>query len=268
MAFVLPVRKGGLGNQMFQVAAAMVYAKETNRTVLLPKEFYNKHNTQGEYAESVFREFIHRLDKPIDGYAIQTLLQNGFVQHPGEPGFEEWKPIDSSQNILLHGYFQSYSALRAHEGLIRRVYLSGLANYRKNFVDSSSRVGIHVRRGDYLQPPHNTAHPTQPVSYYEKALTYFPKDSEFYIYSDDLDWCSQQEVFQNLPNKVFIDEKNEVKALANMTTCLGGFICANSTFSWWGAFLGAYAEKKPVVVPNHWFKDDVDSLFPSEWIQI
>jgi hypothetical protein len=268
MSFVLPVRKGGLGNQMFQVAAALVYSKETNRTILLPKEYYNAHNTtKGDYADSIFREFIHRIDKPIDGFAVQQLLQNGFLQHPGEPGFEDWKPLDLSGNLLLHGYFQNYPPLQRHEQLVRNVYLSGLANYRVFLPDSVNRIGIHVRRGDYLKPPHSDVLPVQGLEYYAKALQMFDVSKmEVYIFSDDLEWCKQQSLFQDLPKKVFVDEPHEVKTLALMTTCQGGFVCANSTFSWWGAFLGAYSLRNPVIVPKAWFKGGVGNLFPPEWI--
>lgn len=270
MSFVLPVRKGGLGNQMFQVAAAIVYAKETNRTILLPREFYNSHNTtQSDYAETIFREFIHRIDKPIDAFAIQQLLQNGFQQYPGEPGFEDWSVLDCPENIILHGYFQNYPPIQRHESVIRKIYLDGLANARIGLQVSKSRIAIHVRRGDYLKPPHSDVLPVQSVEFYKQALQYFSSENnEFYIFSDDVEWCKQQSLFQELPKKVFIDEPNEIKALALMTTCHGGFICANSTFSWWGAFLGAYSVRSPIVVPKDWFKGGVGNLFPSEWIQL
>ena len=270
MEFVLPVRKGGLGNQMFQVAAAVVYAKETNRRILLPDEFYNTHNlTRKDYAESIFREFFHRLNRPLDQNAIDQLLANGFAQHPGEPGFEEWAPVDTSGNILLHGYFQNYPPIGRHEHSIRTVFLSGLANHRMYFNDSMNRVGIHVRRGDYLKPPFSDVLPVQPLSYYQEAIHICREDTtEFYIFSDDLDWCKQQKLFQELDEKIFVEEPNELKALALMTTCGGGMICANSSFSWWGAFLGAYKNRKPVIVPKNWFKGGVGNLFPTEWIQI
>jgi hypothetical protein len=76
----------------------------------------------------------------------------------------------------------------------------------------------------------------------------------------------QQDIFKNLPHKIFMDEPNECKSLALMTLCHGGFICANSTFSWWGAFLGAHAQRQPVIAPKDWFKDEVVQLFPKEWI--
>jgi hypothetical protein len=269
MSFVLPVRKGGLGNQMFQIAAAMVYARETNRRILLPKEFYNLHNSsKQDYGESIFRELIHRLDKPIDGTAIVFLTQNEFTQHPGEPGFDDWAPQDASGNVLLHGYFQNYPPIQRHEEAIRSFYRNGLGNYRILIADSSLRVGIHIRRGDYLQAPYNTVLPVQPLSYYEKGLVYFPPTSEFYIFSDDIAWCKQQALFQTLSKKVFVEEPNEVKALALMTTCQGGMICANSSFSWWGAFLGAHSVRAPVIVPSNWFRDGVGNLFPPELIQV
>ncbi len=268
MDFVLPVRKGGLGNQMFQVAAAIVYAKETNRRILLPDEFYNTHNpAKRDYSESIFREFIHRINKPLDQSAIDVLLQSGFVQHPGEPGFDDWIPSDLSGNILLHGYFQNYPPIGRHEQVIRTIFLSGLGNIRAHLRDRQDRVGIHVRRGDYLKPPFSEVLPVQPLDYYKQALSYFQAESiEFYIFSDDLDWCKQQTLFQELPKKVFVDEPNEIKSLAMMTTCHGGMICANSSFSWWGAFLGAHSERAKVVVPKEWFRGGVGNLFPVEWI--
>jgi hypothetical protein len=269
MSYVLPVRKGGLGNQMFQVAAAMVYALETNRKILLPKEFYNLHNErQTEYGDSIFREFIHRIERPIDGFAMQQLLQSEFVQHPGEPGFEDWSPVDLSGNVLLHGYFQHYPPIGRHEDVVRKVFLGGLANHRAKWVVSSNRVGIHIRRGDYLKPPYSDVLPVQKLSYYEKAIQHFPPTMDFYIFSDDIEWCKEQSLFQALQSKVFVEESDEVASLALMTTCLGGMICANSTFSWWGAFLGCYAARAPVIVPSHWFQGGVGKLFPPEWIQL
>lgn len=266
--FVVPVRKGGLGNQMFQVAAAMVYAKETNRRVLLPNEFYNSHRSPSlDYGDTLFREFIYRIQKPMDDLAIQQLLRNGFTQHPGEPCFEPWSPLDCSGHVLLHGYFQRYPPLHPHEEMIRSTYLHGLGNLRIDLKDSPRRIGLHVRRGDYLQPPASEVLPVQPLSYYEAALKHFDLSSnEVCIFSDDIDWCKEQPLFQSLRQKTFVEEPNELKALALMTTCLGGFVCANSTFSWWGAFLGAYKMRAPVIVPQNWFKGGVGSLFPTEWI--
>ncbi len=269
MNFVLPVRKGGLGNQMFQVAAAIVYQQEKQKTILLPDEFYNYHNTNRlDYKETVFKSFQHRYDKPIDDGQIHLLKNGGWIQHPGEPGFEEWKPIETENNILLHGYFQSYTSLQAHEELIREVYLDGLSSIKAEQLIQPSRqfVGIHVRRGDYLQHPASDVLPAQTTDYYKKALDHFNLQQHiFFIFSDDLAWCKEQDIFQSLPKKIFIDEPNEVICLALMTSCHGGFITANSTFSWWGAFLGADTVGAPVFVPPVWFKGGCGTLIPSRW---
>jgi hypothetical protein len=267
IAYVLPVRKGGLGNQMFQVAAAIVYQEEKGKTVLIPNEFYNSHNTkQQEYADTVFRIFPNRTNVSLDQIMIDKFLSWSFTKHSISPGFDVWSPEDISGNVLLHGYFQYYPALEPHEKKIREIFLKGL-HPLLSLKPSQGLVGIHVRRGDYMTPPYSEYLFTQDISYYEKALDYFDKDSKtFCIFSDDLDWCREQDVFQNLPHKIYIDEPDECKCLALMTLCHGGFICANSTFSWWGAFLGAHALRNPVTVPMKWFKDELVQLFPKGWI--
>ncbi len=255
---------------MFQVAAAIVYQEEKGKTLLLPKEFYNSHNTlQQEYGHTVFRCFQHKLDVVLDQSMINRLLASSFTQHPGEPAFEDWKPESIDGNVLLHGYFQSYTSLQHHEKTIRELFLQGLKPLLKSYKPSTEFVGIHVRRGDYLKPPYSDVLPLQPLSYYEKALQNFNlQEKTFLLFSDDIEWCMSQELFRNLPHKIFVDEPDECKTLATMTLCHGGFVCANSTFSWWGAFLGAYSLRSPVIAPKDWFKGGVGNLFPSEWIVI
>ena len=265
--YVLPVRKGGLGNQMFQVAAAIVYQEEKGKTVLIPREFYNHHNTsKQEYADTVFRHFPNRTDVSLDQNMIDKFLSWSFTKHSISPGFDAWTPEDISGNVLLHGYFQFYPTLEPHEQTIRDIYIKGLKDLVTT-VPPHDVVGIHIRRGDYMKYPHSEWLYTQPPSYYEKALEYFDKNSTtFCIFSDDLEWCMNQTVFRSLPHKIFMDEPDECKCLALMTHCQGGFICANSTFSWWGAFLGAHALRNPVIVPANWFKDECVQLFPNGWV--
>jgi hypothetical protein len=265
--YVLPVRKGGLGNQMFQVAAAIVYQEEKGKTVLIPREFYNSHNAlKQEYADTVFRHFPNRTDVSLDQCMIDKFLSWGFTQHSISPGFDAWAPEDISGNVLLHGYFQYYPALEKHEQTIRNIYVEGLLPLT-NHKASNEIVGIHIRRGDYMNYPYSEYLPIQSMSYYEKALEYFDAEKKtFHIFSDDLEWCMKQDVFRNIPHKVFIDERDECKCLALMTLCHGGFICANSTFSWWGAFLGAHSQRNPVLVPMNWFKGELVQLFPKGWV--
>lgn len=271
MNYVLPVRKGGLGNQMFQVAAAIVYQEAYKKEILLPDEFYNYHNKKGnDYSKSIFKSFTKRLNQPMDEEAIQMIERLGWKRYPGEPGFEVWKALDLEGNIILHGYFQSYSSLQPYEDIIRSTYLANLKDIFNEHIIHPSKdfVAIHVRRGDYLTPPINEVLPVQNISYYEEALKHFDTSKVFLIFSDDLAWCKQQEVFLNLPKKIFMDEPDEVISLALMASCRGGFICANSSFSWWGAFLGAHADNSTIIAPLNWIKDGCGTLLPPSWIKL
>lgn len=271
MNFVLPVRKGGLGNQMFQVAAAMVYQETQQREILLPDEFYNYHNKlNNDYSKTIFKSFTKRLNQPMDEDTIQMLQRLGWKAYPGQPGFEAWELIPMEGNIILHGYFQSYTSLQPYEEKIRSTYLKNLENIYKDHVIHPIKdyIGIHVRRGDYLKEPISSVLPVQSTEYYEKALEQFDSSKVYLIFSDDLEWCKQQEVFQRIPKKIFIDEPDELVCLALMSSCRGGFIIANSSFSWWGAFLGAYGDGAKVVSPLHWIKDGCGTLIPPSWIKL
>ena len=251
----MPVRKGGLGNQLFQVAAAFVYAKETGRELWIPKEEQsNSHNRLNLDYGKLFAEL---------GTLGSMNSVNTYTRYPGEPTFGPWDSMEISGNLLLDGYFQWYPAIRPHEEEIREKLLKGLGKP----TPSNTRIGIHVRRGDYLHSAFKDIFPVQPLSYYEAALKLVLKEGfEVWVFSDDMGWCREQRVFRELPGVMFVDEPNEIAALGLMATCGGGMICANSTFSWWGAFLGAYGKRNPVVVPKNWIRGGCGDLFPSEWI--
>ena len=227
--FVLPVRKGGLGNQMFQVTAGLIYAKETGREVLLPLEFYNTHkHLENDYWDTIFAGISHRIERPIDQNAIDMLTRvSGFIQYPGEPGFEVWNPrLEIQGNVILHGYFQSYTPIESHEKFIREFFLKNISKLQDHKMPHTQRVGIHVRRGDYLRPPFSNVHVVPGPDFYKKAFDYFKHADQYWIFSDDITWCKEQTIFSSLPGVTFIEEKNECRALALMTLCQGGFICA------------------------------------------
>ena len=125
-------------------------------------------------------------------------------------------------------------------------------------------VFIHVRRGDYVK--FSDIHYLQEDDYYKNALQHFNiPATQFLIFSDDISYCKTRDVFNSLPNKEFIDNPNELEVLAKMASCKGGAICANSTFSWWGAILSSSSK---IIVPNHWGKDEPKFLIPDNWTKI
>ena len=127
-------------------------------------------------------------------------------------------------------------------------------------------VSIHIRRGDYENL--SDYHVNLPESYYLDAMTCFSTDVRFIVFSDDIEWCKQK---INLPNTdvQFIIGESDWMDLYLMSWCNHNII-ANSTFSWWGAFLNTNKNKK-VVIPDQWFGPSQPSnvntkdLFPEEW---
>ncbi len=251
---------------MFQVAAALVTSFETGKTVILPREQKHIHRAHPHpYEDSIFSGFPV-LDKVLDGAAIESLKKE-FTLYPGEPAFESWKPLSAQGNILMHGYFQHYPTLEPHRKAIAERFLQGLKNYLQ---PPSSSVAIHVRRGDYLQ--FSDTYPTLGPSYYLRAVEEvekrYGKEVHYKIFSDDIEWCKDMDMFQSLKNVTFVEENDEIKSLCEMIACEGGCICANSTFSWWGAFLGAFQKGNPCIVPDAWFKEPIECIGPKEWIRI
>ena len=264
MKVVFPVRKGGLGNQMFQVAAALIVHKEEGHTVVLPEEMPHVHNRfHQDYRKTIFKGLDHTVNFHLNSFAIQRLEQEGFLTYPGEPGFESWSPSNSPDKLILHGYFQYYPVLQTHKQFLQDFFLKNLEIAK----GEPSVVGIHVRRGDFVQ--FSDVHYLQSPLYYRQAIYEIEKqvvNPRYRIFSDDIPWCKNQRIFQQLGNLEFIEEVNEIECFKKMIECEGGFICANSTYSWWAAFLGAYRQNSPVIVPKNWMKQYSGSLFPPEWI--
>jgi hypothetical protein len=123
-------------------------------------------------------------------------------------------------------------------------------------------ISLHIRRGDFV---FNENHPLQTIEYYKKALNYFDDKCSVIIFSDDPDWCNQQEIFSDSRFLVAECNSNYVD-LCLMTLC-SGHIIANSSFSWWGAWL---ANSKSVIAPKNWFgqpliHNNITDLYCEGW---
>jgi hypothetical protein len=260
---VFPVLVGGLGNQMFILTAGYVISRRKGCPLYLTANHnhYNQHNTlQIDYKQSIFRYFGNHL--PITENEFRT--KNSYIDcHRG--GFHPWDPSDFEIGSFLNSYFQYYPPFAPFEAEIRYLYKKGLEEFTTHIQHTAAFV--HIRRGDYLNNP--GLHFIQPISYYEKGvgllLEQNPDITEILVFSDDIEWVKQQQFFQSNPLFTFINEPHELKALALMSQCRGGAVCANSTFSWWGAYLGAYEMRNPVIVPKRWINEPIYDLFPSEW---
>lgn len=224
---------GRLGNQLFIIAAAYSLAKQQNCDFRL---------SEWKYANT-FKNV------PI-GYVGPT--HSTYT----EPAFTYIKPIlyTTFGTISLNGYFQSEKYFYNRESICDLFLAESTHNY-------SDRVGIHIRRGDYLQCSHvhNNLCNTE---YYSHAIEHSMTD-RFVVFSDDIEFCKQ---YLAKYNKDFIYHNgDEIDDLLSMSTCKGNII-ANSSFSWWGAYLNKNQDK--IIMPREWFTGDcIDSsdLHVKKW---
>jgi hypothetical protein len=125
----------------------------------------------------------------------------------------------------------------------------------------SDCVAIHVRRGDYVNNPFYVD--LMKTDYYERAVAEFP-GARFIVFSDDTEWCHKQEIFKNIP----MSKNNEINDLNIMAGCKG-IIIANSSYSWWAAYIAPNCGKVVAPSVDKWFTDGIErTKCPESWIRI
>lgn len=279
---------GGLGNQMFQYAIAKSIAKKRNDEFKLDISFYPK-QTLRKYELNQFN-----IEENIANNDEITRLagnENTWFKVKRKLGFNPKRPksyfsekettffdgevYSYEDNIYLDGYWQNEEYFKdIRDEILKDFTLKGdIAKEAKRYlsdIQNSQSVSLHVRRGDYVQNAHtNSVHGTCDLEYYQKAIKHIEQNVEnpnFYIFSDDIAWCKEN--FEFLENKVFVDDtKSAFDDLELMKNCKHNII-ANSTFSWWGAWLNE-SENKIVVAPKVWWASREDkNLALEEWFKI
>jgi hypothetical protein len=251
--------QGGLGNYMFQIAATQALAWD------LGVEAKFDFNSASQVHRNI-RDYQNNILGSVIDVSNPTFDTRYF-----EPdfGYNELHKID---NQILIGYFQSEKYFKHHkQSLIELFSLPNIMRYElfekyKDVINSDVKsCSIHVRRGDYLKLPEH--HPPLTMDYYNKAMELIKAD-KFLIFSDDISWCKDNFIGDQF---VFVEDESDYKSLILMSLCYDNII-ANSSFSWWGAWLNRY-EHKTVIAPNKWFgpaKGDIitKDLIPEEWLLI
>ena len=260
--FVTSKLQGGLGNYLFQIACGYALSLRDNKNFACFLDLIHQgHSNVNLYFDNIFRN-INFLEKEIlcDSY--------------NEPYFHYKQITNTDNSIKLDGYFQSEKYFSDFSEEIKKLFSidqqteNFLQQKYKNIIDNSKTCSIHVRRGDYLNV--GDYHPTQTQEYYNKAINFFDKEETiFVIFSDDINWCKQ--TFESLPNKIFIEGNKDFQDLYLMSKCANNII-ANSSFSWWGAWLNQNKNKK-VIAPKKWFGPALENhnthdLYLEEWITI
>tara|TARA_R110000851_G_scaffold267748_1_gene420235 strand:- start:6276 stop:7055 length:780 start_codon:yes stop_codon:yes gene_type:complete len=243
----------GLGNQMFCIAATASLAKDNNDTAVFPQL---SQSGSTPYLDSLFS----KLDNNDHDYSFAKYLSVELDIHT-------FNPIQYKDGMYLEGYWQSHKYFGHNRDLILNLF--SIPEKHKAYIDSKYEfkkptVAIHVRRGDYVDIPH--AHPLCSLSYYNAAIENFKElDCAYMVFSDDLDWCK----LNFPPSYTFVDESDYI-SLYMMSLCDHNII-ANSSFSWWGAWLNTNDHKK-VIYPKQWFGEmypgDISDRIPSNWVGV
>lgn len=277
---------GGLGNQMFQYAfyKALQMRFGPIKADISAFKYYPLHN--GFELEHIFELRLNYSSK----------FENIFLRGGYFPLGSIWREICRTRGVYYEckgatyfdscvledkgvkyywGYWQNIKYFQEISDQIRSAFvfkrqMSDKNLYIKELIENSMSVSIHVRRGDYVG--HSVLGGICDEDYYRRAIQCIEKsthDATYFIFSNEINWCKEK---LNLPNCHYVDWNKDNDSYVDMqlmSLCKHNII-ANSSFSWWGAWLNKNSEKI-VISPSRWFNEgdyDMSDLIPAEWICI
>lgn len=254
-----------LGNQMFQVAAVYSLALDNHCEAYFPDlatQFWWNFSTN---REQVFWRL--NTSNPPQPYESQF----------SDPHFN-YTPIPFTPRMRIRGLFQSEKYFVHHKQEILDLFAPSQAieNYLRSkykaLLSQPVTVGVHVRTylDDYGHLPNNRdLHQFVGIGYYERAISQFPRDAVFVVFSDRIEWCKEH--FASIPRTfIYIEAEAYYHDLYLMSMCTHNII-ANSSFSWWGAYLNRNPNKI-VIAPTRWVNPDwgyrTHDVIPTSWTQV
>lgn len=225
---------GGLGNWMFQIAFVEYLTNISGSQVFVDDqvEIAWQHSSNN-YMKSVFQKWNHLLKPKGD---VETFWENNL--HPAN-----WTELLSRNNPThFWGYFQHHEYIL--QSFLDKIQLPTSSLERNPDIPNS--VFVHIRGGDYVN---NWLLHVNFKEYYSHAIQQFPEGTHFSIFTNDESYAKSFEFLKTISHS-FVCE-SEIDSLYLMSQCKGG-ICANSSFSWWGAYLN---RNRKLILPSKWFND-------------
>ena len=282
---------GGLGNQMFQYAMGRSLAHDLDEELQLDASWYSTVLRKPSGSPRLFLlPYFHTRGKVIRFSPLGKVLDFSLDKIPN-PFMVKSKitkriyecdvqnkllSLNEYKNPTYCGFWQNELYFKHNSDLIRDDFIVTSSPYGLNakycrVIDSVESVGIHVRRGDYLSPI-NSSFGTLKLSYYTDAINFIGDNVDnpvFFVFSDDIAWAREN---LRIPYPAYyMDHNNEECAYEDMRLMelCKHFIIANSTFSWWGAWLGANQAGGYVVAPRtfHKLKSET-TIIPNNWVRI
>ncbi len=279
---------GGLGNQLFQYATSYALAKENNAEIIIDDREFRKYKLHGGYRLdklNIENKKISFIDSLLFPLILCKLVQKKespltkikkIILEQNVSSFTNLKLNDTERTKMLIGYWQNAKYFQKHLPELKKIFAP--LNISQKQLDLSMQinaqqsVAIHVRRGDYISNKNALAmHGICSIDYYENSIKHINEKLEnpfFYIFSNDKLWCEQ-----NLPslfdgNFYIVENNSQEIDLWLMSQCQHHII-ANSTFSWWGAWLASNTSQI-VITPDPWFNKGIDIPSPvlPHWLKL
>ena len=264
--------RGGLGNQLFTIAATLAHGWTNNMTPFFRKKMELSHNPIG-YWNDVLISLPYNDDLNVSNF--NNYEEN--IDQVYEPIKTEYK------DTIITGYFQSIKYFEKYESRIRdiitnildkmyfmiRELIINTYEFLKNKHNRNKIVGIFVRRGDFINLDAYSGKWLVPLEYYNSGIQRFREDEKyknckFIVFSEDLEWCRQHfPEFEVFNNKIDIVQ-------FYILSKVDGWILGNSSFSWWSEFIGNPEHTKKVIAPYPWLKDHKynENIYRDYWEKI
>lgn len=252
--------RGNLGNHLFQVASMVGLAKRYSTNLCLPNHW--------KFASCFLLPNTINF-KNTESYI--TLTEPDF--HYCIDFFDRLETIIKNEVATIEGYLQSYkywidydNEIKAFLAFNKVIAERAVTFLKKNNIDTNQFVAISVRRGDFVTNPN---HYLLPNDYYVGAFLKYFNHHKIILFSDDIGWCKENFYISNT-RITYCENMNAIDQLALMSM-FRNFIIANSTFSWWGAYLSK-EKKKKIIRPYHHFDgylktiSDIKDHYPTDWI--
>jgi len=267
MSFITTNHMGGIGNVMFKIAASISLSIDNKVDYIFSNEFIR--TLDMEVVTNGFPDYRVYYDNILRNINFIDKLPDKYLTY-SEPVFS-YLPISyiSGTNLLLEGYFQSEKYFLNNKEKIIELYQPNESIINKiinKIPEIQNCVSIHVRRGDYVFKTdyHNLLN----IDYYKNAYEILGSEKTYLIFSDGLDEIKN--MFDFIKNKKFLTFGQNFLDLYAMSLCEQNII-ANSTFSWWSAYLNKNINKK-VIAPKQWFgpklPHNINDLIPERWTKI
>lgn len=283
---------GGLGNQMFQYAFYRQLKSEFKDVKLDLSAFETYNLFNGYELNKIFnvkediasKDEIKKLSENFSNNQIFNrvkrkifgIKRTHYIQH--DFGYNKLDFINSKGNLYLEGYWQSEKYFNDVKDIIRKefTFKNKLTNKNKEIAElikNNNSISIHVRRGDYISNPEaaQVHGGICNLEYYKNALDIIKNNvlnPQFLVFSDDMDWVKNNLNLQDCTYVDWNEKENSYIDMQLMSLCKHNII-ANSTFSWWGAWLNNNSDKI-VIAPKKWFNTNANTedLIPESWMKI